>query len=116
VYGVATAALAGVYLAVVLLLQQAFSSFAGGSDLAIAASTLAAFALFRPVRARVQALVDLRFYRRKYDGQRTLEEFSTRSRDEVDIGALEGELGRIVRDTVQPTHVSLWLRKAGAAK
>jgi hypothetical protein len=116
VYGVATAALAGLYLAVVLLLQQAFSSFAGGSDLAIAASTLAAFALFRPFRARVQALVDQRFYRRKYDAQRTLEELSARLRDEVDLGALEVELGRVVHDTVQPNHVSLWLRQPGARR
>jgi hypothetical protein len=111
VYGVATVALAGVYLAVVLLLQEAFSSFAGGSDLAIAASTLAAFALFRPVRNRVQGLVDRHFYRGKYDAQRTLEAFSTRVRDEVELGAVETELAATVDETMRPAHVSVWLRE-----
>jgi hypothetical protein len=114
VYGVATFALAGVYLAVVLLLQEAFASFAGGSDLAIAISTLAAFALFRPVRARVQAVVDRRFYRRKYDAQQTLEDFSARLRDEVKLGTLEAELAATIDATLRPTHVSVWLRGPAA--
>jgi hypothetical protein len=114
VYGVATVALAGVYLAVVLLFQQVFSSFAGGGDLAIAASTLIAFALFRPVRGRVQTLVDRRFYRRKYDAQHTLEAFASCVRDQVELAALERELAATVDETMRPAHMSLWLRQRAA--
>jgi hypothetical protein len=110
VYGVVTAALAGLYFAIVLLLQQVFSSFAGGSDLAIAGSTLAVAALFRPARNRIQALVDRRFFRRKYDTQRTLEDFSARLREEVDLDALHSELLAVVDETMKPSAVSLWLR------
>jgi hypothetical protein len=110
IYGVATALIAGVYFAFVLLLQEALSSFAGGGDIAIAASTLAAFALFRPLRGRVQALIDRRFYRRKYDAQRILEMFAARLREEVDLGALKDELAITVDQAMRPTHVSVWLR------
>jgi hypothetical protein len=110
VYGVATLALAGLYFAIVVLLQQIFSSFAGGSDLAVAGSTLAVAALFRPVRNRIQALVDRRFFRRKYDAQRTLETFSARLRDEVDLDALHTELLAVVDETMRPAGASLWLR------
>jgi hypothetical protein len=110
VYGVVTAALAGLYFAIVLLLQQVFSSFAGGSDLAIAGSTLAVAALFRPARNRIQGLVDRRFFRRKYDTQRTLEDFSARLREEVDLDALHSELLAVVDETMKPSAVSLWLR------
>jgi hypothetical protein len=116
VYGGVTASLAGLYFAIVLLLQQVFSSFAGGSDLAIAGSTLAVAALFRPVRNRMQALVDRRFYRRRYDTQRTLEAFSARLRDEIDLGAMRSELVAVVEETMQPERVSLWLRQSGARR
>jgi hypothetical protein len=112
VYGVLTASLAGVYLGIVVLLQRLFRPITGGSDLAVVGSTLAVAGAFRPARNSIQTFVDRRFYRQRYDAARTVEAFSTRLREQIDLDTLTAELTDVVRQTMQPAHVSLWIRPA----
>jgi hypothetical protein len=112
VYGGLTLILGAAYSVLVVAGQAIFSSFAGGSNLAIAASTLVVAALFLPLRVRLQRVVDRRFYRRRYDAQRTLERFGARLREEIDLELLTADLRGVVDETMQPAHVSLWLRSA----
>jgi hypothetical protein len=113
VYGSLTAMLVGVYLGSVVSMQYAFHALTSQPEqpqLAIVVSTLVIAALFNPLRRRIQGFIDRRFYRRKYNARKTLEAFSARLRDETDLGALSDDLVRVVRETMQPAHVSLWLR------
>jgi hypothetical protein len=113
VYGSLTVMLALVYFGGVAGLQRLLAPVTGqDSQLAIVVSTLAIAALFNPLRRRIQDFVDRRFYRNKYDATRVLEAFSARLREETDLDRLNGDLMAVVRDTVQPAHVSLWLRSA----
>jgi len=111
VYGSLTAMLILVYVGGVVGLQAALRVLSGQeSTLAVVVSTLTIAALFNPLRRRVQAFVDRRFYRKKYDARKTLEAFSGRLRDETDLHTLSGDLVSVVKETMQPAHISLWLR------
>ena len=113
VYGSLTALLAAVYFGGVAMTQVIFRALTGQEQqpqLAIVVSTLVIAALFNPLRRRTQSFIDRRFYRRKYDARKTLEAFSAKLRDETDLDALNAELVGVVRETMQPAHVSLWLR------
>jgi hypothetical protein len=112
VYGSLTATLLGVYVVTVVVLQGLLRAITGQeSQLAIVASTLAVAALFIPLRRRIQGFIDRRFYRKKYDAAKTLEAFSAKLRDETDLAALRDDLVSVIRETMQPEHVSLWLRQ-----
>jgi hypothetical protein len=115
VYAALTACVVGAYLGLVVTLQAVLDPVTGDSDLAVAASTLAVAGLVQPMRKRIQSFIDRRFYRRKYDAARTLERFGSRLRDEVNLDVVRTDVLEVLRDTVQPAHVGLWVRSDGSA-
>ncbi len=117
VYGTLTATLIALYFGGIVLMQSLFVILTGQqSTLAVVASTLPIAALFNPLRRRIQSFIDRRFYRRKYDARKTLETFSATLRDETNLDAVSDDLVGVVRETMQPAHVSLWLRPGTGSK
>jgi hypothetical protein len=112
-YAILTALLALVYFGSVVLLQRVFAPFTGESDVAVVLSTLLIAALFLPLRRRVQDIIDRRFFRKKYDAEQVLNRFAATARDETDLDALTAELVRVIQETMQPEHVSVWLKPSG---
>jgi len=112
-YGLVTALLVSVFLLVNLGLQSVLSSFTSGNSLAVAGSTLLAAALFTPVRGRVQRIVDRRFDRARYDGERTASAFSVRMRDATDLATVTHDLDVTVRRAIAPSRIDVWLRGGG---
>jgi hypothetical protein len=111
VYGVTTGTIGLTFFAGVVVLPALLRPVISGSEIAVAVSTLVSFALFQPLRRRIQGAVDRRFYRSRYDAARTLDAFSIHLRDEVALDAVRADLLEAVRKTMQPTHATLWLRK-----
>ena len=114
VYAGVVAVLAALYLGGIYLIGETLRGLTGGSStLAVTVSTLAVAVAFQPLRSRIQRVVDHRFYRRKYDAAHTLEIFSGRLRQQIDLDALDAEVLGVVRDALQPSHASLWLKGGG---
>ena len=119
VYGSLTVMLALIYFGGVATTRAIFGALTGQEQqpqLAVVVSTLVSAALFNPLRRRIQSFIDRRFYRRKYDARKTLEAFSAQLRDETDLDTLSEDLVGVVRETMQPAHVSLWLRPEKASR
>src|SRR6266851_5310850 len=111
VYALTTTAIGAAFFGVIVMLQSLLRPMTGGSEIAVAVSTLASFALFQPFRRRIQSSVDRRFYRARYDAGRMLDAFSGQLENEVDLDTLRGDLLTVVGETMQPVHASLWLRR-----
>jgi hypothetical protein len=119
VYGSLTTMLVAVYVSGIVLSQRVFVGLTGHEELpqlAVVASTLMIATLFAPLRRRIQAIIDRRFYRRKYDAAKMLSAFNARLRDETDLGTLSDDLVGVVKETMQPEHVTLWLRPDTGSK